>query len=140
MSKVVIYKDGDGVAVVVPAPGVGIDHVIKHDIPRNVDYKIVDSSLIPPDRTFRDAWNMDCEVDMDAAKDIWHDRMRPVRNDRLKALDIEWMKAMEKGETKEASNIAALKQSLRDVTDRSDIHDYHTPEGLKNYWPQIQED
>ena len=83
---------------------------------------------------------MDCEVDMDRAKDIWHDKMRPARNERLKSLDIEWMKAMENGESKAASKIASLKQSLRDVTDRSDIHDYTTPEDLKNYWPQILED
>tara|TARA_Y100000004_G_C8690847_1_gene317365 strand:- start:3 stop:425 length:423 start_codon:yes stop_codon:yes gene_type:complete len=140
MSKVVIYKEGDGVSVVIPAPGVSIDYVVANDIPKDADYKVIDSTRLPADRTFRGAWDFEGSVDMDKARDIWRDNMRPARNAKLKSLDIEWMKAMENGEHKQASKIAAKKQSLRDVTDRQDINDYDTPEDLKTYWPQILED
>ena len=139
MSKVVIYKDGDVVSVAVPAPGISVDYVIQNDMPSNAEYRVVDSAMIPPDRTFRNAWGMDCEVDMDKAKEIWIDKIRVVRNQRLKELDIAWMKAMENGESKEASDIAAVKQSLRDITDRKDIHKCKTANSLKKYWPQILE-
>ena len=139
MSEVILYEHEGGIAVSVPAPNVDIQTVIARDIPQDCDYNIVDSAKLPNDRTFRGAWTMDCTVDMDKAKDIWIDQIRIVRNERLKELDIEWMKAMENGENKEASNIAAVKQALRDVTERKDIHNCKTVASLKKYWPQVLE-
>jgi hypothetical protein len=53
MNQRIIYPTDDGVAVIIPA--VSIDLAMK-DIPEGVEYKIVDTSDIPTDRTFRDAW------------------------------------------------------------------------------------
>jgi hypothetical protein len=139
MSEVIIYEYEGGVAVVVPAPDVDIKDVAARDIPQGCDYKIVDSAKLPDDRVFRGAWTTDCKVDMDKAKEIWLDKIRDVRNKRLAELDIEWMRAMENGENKEASNIAAIKQSLRDITERADIHKCKTTASLRKYWPQILE-
>lgn len=53
----IIYKTNEGgVAVIIPA--VSIELAMK-DIPDGVQYKIVDVSDIPFDRTFRDAWTVD---------------------------------------------------------------------------------
>ena len=139
MSEVILYEYEGGIAISTPAPNVNIKTVIARDIPQGCDYKVVDRAKLPYDRTFRGAWTLDCTVDMDKAKEIWLDQIRVVRNDRLKELDIEWMKAIENGENKEASDIAAVKQSLRDVTERADIHKCKTTESLKKYWPQILE-
>ena len=139
MSEVILYEYERGIAVSVPAPDVDIKTVIARDIPQNCNYKVVDRANLPHDRTFRGAWTIDCTVDMDKAKEIWIDQIRIVRNERLKELDIEWMKAMENGENKEASNIAAVKQSLRDVTERQDIHTCKTVDSLKKYCPQVLE-
>ena len=139
MSEVILYEYEGGIAISTPAPNVNIKTVIARDIPQGCKYKVVDRAKLPYDRTFRGAWTIDCTVDMDKAKEIWIDQIRIVRNDRLKALDIEWMKAIENGENKEASDIAAVKQSLRDVTERADIHKCKTTESLKKYWPQILE-
>ena len=139
MSEVILYEHEGGVAIAIPAPDVDIKTVVARDIPQSCDYKIVDSAKLPNDRTFRGAWRIDCTVDLDKAKEIWLDKIRIVRNERLKELDIEWMRAMENGEHKEASNIAAVKQSLRDVTERKDIHTCKTADSLKKYWPQVLE-
>ena len=139
MSEVILYEHEGGVAISTPAPDVDIRTVIARDIPKGCDYRVVDRSKLPDDRTFRGAWTIDCKVDMDKAKEIWLDQIRIARNERLKELDIEWMKAIERGENKEASDIAAVKQSLRDVTERADIHKCKTASSLKKYWPQILE-
>ena len=139
MSKVILYEHEGGIAVSIPAPDVDIKTVIARDIPQGCDYKVVDRAKLPEDRTFRGAWTIDCKVDMDKAKEIWLDKIRTARNERLKELDIEWMKAVENGENKEASNIVAVKQSLRDVTERADIHKCKTTTSLRKYWPQILE-
>jgi hypothetical protein len=139
MSEVILYEHEGGIAISIPAPDVDIKTVIARDIPKGCDYKVVDKAKLPEDRTFRGAWTIDCKVDMDKAKEIWLDQIRITRDERLKELDIEWMKAMENGENKEASNIAAVKQALRDVTERKDIHSCKTVASLKKYWPQVLE-
>ena len=55
-NKRVIYPTDDGgVAVVVPAPGVTLEQVLKA-VPSGKPYKIVDVADVPSDRTFRNAW------------------------------------------------------------------------------------
>jgi hypothetical protein len=58
MKKRIIYPTDDGVAIIVPAPecGLTIEEIAAKDVPAGVEYKIVDVSDIPEDRTFRDAW------------------------------------------------------------------------------------
>lgn len=58
-NKRIIYPTTDGgVAIIVPAPdcGMTIEEIAKKDVPQGVDYRIVDVSEIPDDRTFRNAW------------------------------------------------------------------------------------
>tara|TARA_R100001530_G_C4182886_1_gene119903 strand:+ start:55 stop:267 length:213 start_codon:yes stop_codon:yes gene_type:complete len=59
--KRIIYKAGDGVAIVSPSPTwLGtIDELAKKDVPTGKKYKIVDASTISTDRTFRNAWEVD---------------------------------------------------------------------------------
>jgi hypothetical protein len=57
----IIYKTEDGgVAVIVPTPEYLLTHTIEElaakDVPAGAEFKIVDESDIPSDRTFRDAW------------------------------------------------------------------------------------
>lgn len=59
MDKRIIYPTPEGgVAVVVPAPecGLTIEEIASRVIPPGVDYRIVNVSEIPADRTFRNAW------------------------------------------------------------------------------------
>ena len=59
MNQRIIYPTDDGgVAVIIPAPNCGltIDEIAAKDVPPDKQFKIVDVSDIPMDRTFRAAW------------------------------------------------------------------------------------
>ena len=57
----VIYKDGDTVCVLIPSKRwtKTIDELAKKDVPKGSKYKIVEDSVIPTDRSFRNAWEID---------------------------------------------------------------------------------
>ena len=53
----IIYPTPEGgVVVVIPSGEISIEEVAAKDVPAGVEYKIVDVSEIPSDRTFRSAW------------------------------------------------------------------------------------
>ena len=59
--KRIIYKTEEGgVAVIVPTPEYLQDHTIEElaakDVPEGADFEIVDTDIVPSDRTFRGAW------------------------------------------------------------------------------------
>jgi hypothetical protein len=58
-SRIIYPTDDGGVAVIVPADcGLTIEEIAAKDVPAGKEYKIVDVSDIPSDRTFRNAWEM----------------------------------------------------------------------------------
>ena len=58
-SRIIYSTDDGGVAVIVPADcGLTIEEIAAKDVPAGKEYKIVDVSDIPSDRTFRNAWEM----------------------------------------------------------------------------------
>mgnify|MGYP003657878984 CR=1 FL=1 len=64
MQRIIYKNDEGGVSVIVPAPnilaeGATIDGVAKRAVPTGKKYKIVDTSTISSDRTFRNAWEVD---------------------------------------------------------------------------------
>ena len=61
MTQRIIYPTDDGgVAVIIPAPEaletMTIEEIAAKDVPAGKEFKIVDVSDIPTDRTFRNAW------------------------------------------------------------------------------------
>jgi hypothetical protein len=59
MNQRIIYpSDGGSVSIIIPAPecGLTIEEIAAKDVPAGKPFKIVDASEIPPDRTFRNAW------------------------------------------------------------------------------------
>jgi len=54
--NVIIYDNGNGVSVVYPTGELSIEEVIAKDVPAGAEYKVIDSTEIPTDRTFRNAW------------------------------------------------------------------------------------
>lgn len=102
-------------------------------------YHLCKPTDIPVDRTFRDAWTHDGKAfghDMPKCRDIHRGRMRVARTPLLVALDVEHMRADERGDTAAKKSIAARKQALRDVTDDPAIDAAATPEALKAVWPE----
>jgi len=61
MNKRIIYKNDDGtLAIIVPANcGLTVEQIAKKDVPTGLNYKIVNTSEISSDRTFRNAWTID---------------------------------------------------------------------------------
>jgi hypothetical protein len=61
MTKRIIYPtDNGGVAIVIPAPEaldtMTIEEIAAKDVPAGKPFKIVDTTDVPSDRTFRSAW------------------------------------------------------------------------------------
>ena len=58
--KRIIYKRGDGVAVIIPSAKYLETHTIEElaakDVPAGAPFQIVDAADIPSDRSFRNAW------------------------------------------------------------------------------------
>ncbi|NBR25354.1 MAG: hypothetical protein EBU08_16565 [Micrococcales bacterium] len=74
-------------------------------------------------------------VNPDKAKAIWKDKWREVRKPLLASLDIEFMKAVENGNSQKQAEIASKKQALRDVTLIEIVG--NTPEEIKAVWPSV---
>ena len=64
MTQRIIYQtDEGGVAVLIPTPEsieqYGIEAIALKDVPAGKPFKIVDTTDVPSDRTFRAAWEVD---------------------------------------------------------------------------------
>ena len=107
----------------------------------------------PTERTFRNAWTLGerpedgvISIDMEAAKEVWREKIRMAREPELVKLDAEFMKAMEIPESmldensesvreKRLSEIVTAKQALRDAPADLLINEATTPEELKLVQP-----
>jgi len=131
----ITYPQPSGqVAIVIPAGNV--NDAIK-DVPRGYPYKIVSSLNI--DNDYFNAYEYDetdgAKVHLEKAKAIHQDKWRAARKPKLEKLDIDFMKAVEAGDSQKQSEIAAQKQALRDVTNTP--LDGATLEEIKSVWPAI---
>lgn len=64
MTQKIIYQTNEGgVAVIIPTPEAldqyGIEAIAFKDVPAGKPFKIIDTSDVPSDRTFRAAWEAD---------------------------------------------------------------------------------
>jgi hypothetical protein len=101
------------------------------------DYLDADYSK-PADRTFRDAWDVSpsdkvISINMEAAKNVWRDKIRLARADAFIALDERYIRALETGAN--TASIVAQKQALRDAPALSSIDAATTPDELKAIQP-----
>ena len=74
-------------------------------------------------------------INPDKAKAIWKDKWREARKPLLASLDIEFIKAVEAGDSEKQAEIASQKQALRDVTNTKIVG--NTPEQIKAVWPEV---
>lgn len=121
--QVIIFKnDNGGVSTCIPTGELSIEAVIKKDVPKGRDARIIEQSDLPNEHLdFYDAWEMDDKtvtVNLDKAKEITKNRLRMERAPLLAAQDVLYMRATEQG--KDTSAIVAEKQRLRDVTKLAD--------------------
>ena len=95
------------------------------------------AASVPSDRHFRGAWSLSGTViseDMDAAKVIFKDKVREVRNPLLDAEDVVYMKALEADDASAKSASVTKKTALRDAPAASAINAASDIAALKAAW------
>ena len=73
------------------------------------------------------------EINLEKALEIHKTKIREKRESVFKDLDVQFMKALEQGNTTLSAEIGAKKQALRDITD-IDISNISTLDELKQIW------
>jgi hypothetical protein len=154
--KVICYTRSDGgTAVIHPTPEwlaefdtekAGMDALRLKDVPTgSTNIHECDQDDLPYRGSFRNAWEQSREsppiLNLSLARAIKTNQIRPERNERLAALDIDYMRADEAADAPAKAHIAARKQKLRDLpaTIQPDLAELDTPEVLEAYqpaWPE----
>ena len=144
MSKIIFNYEGT-ISIMHPTPEalqiMTIEQIAEKDLPVGVTtYSIVEDSIIPTDRSFRDSWvgvgigttGGIISEDMTKAKELHKAKIREARADKFTALDIEYQRATEI--SADTSAIVAKKQALRDAPAASGIATASNTTELKAQW------
>ena len=144
MSKIIFNYEGT-ISIMHPTPEalqiMTIEQIAEKDLPVGVTtYSIVEDSVIPTDRSFRDSWvgvgigttGGTISEDMTKAKELHKTKIREARVDKLAALDIEYQRAIET--SADTSAIVTKKQALRDAPAASGISTASNTTELKAQW------
>ena len=150
MSRIIYTKSDGTVSIMQPIlteinPNTGkpftILEIAEKDVPVGIStYSIVEDSVIPTDRSFRDSWvgngvgvsTATIVEDLTKAKEIHKTNIRNARTPKLAELDIEFTKALETGAS--TTDIVAKKQALRDAPADSGIAAASDEAALKAQW------
>ena len=114
--------------------GLTVEEIQAKDVPDGVTSYIVDHSSLPTDTDFQNAWvykDGKVQVDLAKAKEVHREYIRRERKEKLAALDIEFQRALETGDT---SAVVAKKQVLRDATADSAIESATSLAELRALW------
>ena len=57
--KKIIYPQETGISVITPTGELTVEETALKDVPSGVKYKIIDSTDLPQERDFRNAWEYD---------------------------------------------------------------------------------
>mgnify|MGYP003126563733 CR=1 FL=1 len=145
MSKIIYTQENGVVAVVHPTDQslkeMTIEEIAQRVVPVGVTYSIVDDSVIPTDRSFRNSWvgvgigstgGTTITEDMTKAKELHKAKIRESRVDKFAELDVEYQRATET--SADTSAIVAKKQALRDAPAASGIATAVNTTDLKAQW------
>ena len=61
----IIFPNETGIAVITPTGELSLEETALKDVPSGVKYKIIDSTDLPPNRDFRNAWEYDFSENFD---------------------------------------------------------------------------
>ena len=153
--KVIIYKNNDNrLSVINPCYKDDMtnqekdEYVIfiqNKDVPKNIDNSAIPSWIIDSDdlrdiKNIRNAWNVNDSgqiyFDRDKAVEIKKEQFRNLRKPLLEKLDVEFMRALENGDTSSIPIITQKKSDLRDITS-VDFSSYDTPQKLHEFIPDL---
>lgn len=135
--KTILHNTSDGVSITCISPDITIEEYCQQYLNGETHYIELAEDSIYPDSYFQEAWKFEdfvVSIDINKAKEIQLNKFRTARIPILKKLDVDFMRAVEVGDTELQKEIAAKKQSLRDITN-TDLP--NTPEEIKSAWPDI---
>tara|TARA_B100000424_G_scaffold97053_1_gene72887 strand:- start:942 stop:1412 length:471 start_codon:yes stop_codon:yes gene_type:complete len=145
MSKIIYTQENGVIAVVHPTDlslkEMTIEQIAQKVVPVGIStYSIVEDSVIPTDRSFRNSWvgvgigttGGTITEDMTKAKELHKAKIREARADKFTALDIEYQRATET--SADTSAIVTKKQALRDAPAASGIATASNTTELKAQW------
>ena len=145
MSKIIYTQENGVIAVVHPTDlsleEMTIEQIAQKVVPVGIStYSIVEDSVVPTDRSFRNSWvgvgigttGGTIIEDMTKAKELHKAKIREARADKFTALDIEYQRATET--SADTSAIVAKKQALRDAPAASGISTASNTTELKAQW------
>ena len=152
--KIITYKTDEGVAIIYPAYNPEMNQqqqdefllmVQNKDVPKLPDGSTEPSWIIEVDQVLqlkwvRNAWkindNGEIYFDRDKAIEIKKEQFRFLRKPLLEKLDVEFMRALENGDTSSISIITQKKSILRDITS-VDFNSHDTPQKLHEFIPDL---
>ena len=152
--KIITYKTDEGVATVSPAYQPEMNQqqqdefllmVQNKDVPKLPDGSTEPSWIIEGDQALqlkwvRNAWkindNGEIYFDRDKAIEIKKEQFRFLRKPLLEKLDVEFMRALENGDTSSIPIITQKKSILRDITS-VDFNSHDTPQKLHEFIPDL---
>ena len=152
--KIITYKTDEGVATVSPAYQPEMNQqqqdefllmVQNKDVPKLPDGSTEPSWIIEGDQVLqlkwvRNAWkindNGEIYFDRDKAIEIKKEQFRFLRKPLLEKLDVEFMRALENGDTSSIPIITQKKSILRDITS-VDFNSHDTPQKLHEFIPDL---
>jgi hypothetical protein len=76
---------------------------------------------------------MKISINLEKAKEIKKDHIRQERSPLLASLDVEFIRAVEQGDSAKQQEISAKKQALRDATSHEDLLNAQSIEDLKAF-------
>ena len=65
MELIIYPNQNNTISVVIPFGELTVEETALKDVPTGVKYKIIDSTDLPQDREFRNAWEFDFSTDFD---------------------------------------------------------------------------
>ena len=142
MEKILFTRPDGGVTVVTPAQGVSIETVLARSIPPDAtDVTVVDSAVLPSDRTYRSAWRQSgatVNVDMPLARDIHAERIAVAQAAEIAHLKVEERKERLRDNTAQADSHAATVTALEALDLNvlaTQITNAPNPTALSAIWP-----
>lgn len=148
MKRIAYKRENDGgVSIIIPAPefmakfeseAEALKELRKRSLPAgSLDVIEMQAEDQPKSTLFREAFKIDkankkVVHDMKKARKIHMDRIREMRNQKLKELDVEEIKNLES--KSKLKQVRDLKQKLRDIPQTIDLDKAKDVEELKDIW------
>lgn len=139
MSYVIVFEnpeDPNRISIMTPTGEVSTDELIRLKIDVTKPYKIMLNTELPyEDDVFFEAWKLVNDtiiIDLEKSKEIHRNILRRERIKLFSDLDIQFMRAIEQGDTVKQQEISTKKQKLRDLPSHSAIQSASTTAELRS--------